>query len=110
MGKWIHWLERSNPNSHRGSVINSTNPGIALKAESTLNALESNNKEAETSREDGMNQCQQVYEVKLSSGSKYILAPNPEGAAWAGYQLSFELNDNLLDVKPRDGQEKLLPQ
>jgi hypothetical protein len=49
-----------------------------------------------------------VYEVQLSSGSRYILAPNSESAAWHSIELSYELNEDLIDVKQRDGQEILL--
>ena len=51
-----------------------------------------------------------VYEVELSSGSRYLLAPNSESAAWSALKLSYELNEDLIDVKQRDGQEILLPQ
>jgi hypothetical protein len=50
-----------------------------------------------------------VYEVELSSGSKYLLAPNSESAAWSALKLSSELNEALINVKQRDGQEILLP-
>lgn len=43
-----------------------------------------------------------VYEVVLSSGSRYILAPNSEEAAWSALELSLERDDQLLNVKLRD--------
>jgi hypothetical protein len=43
-----------------------------------------------------------VYEVTLSSGTRYILAPNSERAAWNALELSHERNDKLLNVKLKD--------
>jgi len=43
-----------------------------------------------------------VYEVTLSSGTRYILAPNSEDAAWSALELSHERNDELINVKLKD--------
>ncbi len=43
-----------------------------------------------------------VYEISLSSGTRYILAPNSEEAAWSALELSQERNDQLLNVKLKD--------
>jgi|694.fasta_scaffold151088_5 hypothetical protein len=43
-----------------------------------------------------------VYEITLRSGTRYILAPNSEDAAWSALELSQEHNDQLINVKLRD--------
>jgi len=43
-----------------------------------------------------------VYEVTLSSGTRYLLAPDSETAAWSALELSHERNDKLLNVKQCD--------
>jgi len=43
-----------------------------------------------------------LYEVTLSSGTMYLLAPNSEYAAWSALELSHERNDKLLNVKLKD--------
>lgn len=43
-----------------------------------------------------------VYEVTLRSGTRYILAPNSEDAAWSALELSHERNDELINVKLQD--------
>lgn len=49
-----------------------------------------------------MTQPLKEYEVTLSSGVRYILAPNSEQAAWSALELSRERNDNLLNVRQTD--------
>jgi hypothetical protein len=39
------------------------------------------------------------YEITLSSGVWYLLAPNSEQAAWNALELSRERNDELLNVQ-----------
>jgi hypothetical protein len=39
------------------------------------------------------------YEITLSSGVWYLLAPNSEQAAWTALELSRERNDKLLNVQ-----------
>jgi len=39
------------------------------------------------------------YEITLSSGVWYLLAPNSEQAAWTALELSRERNDELLNVQ-----------
>ena len=39
------------------------------------------------------------YEITLSSGVWYLLAPNSEQAAWTALELSRERNDQLINVK-----------
>jgi hypothetical protein len=43
-----------------------------------------------------------VYKVTLSSGARYILAPNSEHAAWSALELSQERNDKLINVQLKD--------
>lgn len=43
-----------------------------------------------------------VYEVTLGSGTRYILAPDSEHAAWSALELSHERNDVLLNVRRQD--------
>lgn len=43
-----------------------------------------------------------VYEITLSSGTRYILAPNSEEAAWSALELSQERNDTLINVRLYD--------
>jgi hypothetical protein len=43
-----------------------------------------------------------VYEITLRSGTRYILAPSSEDAAWSALELSQEHNDQLINVKLRD--------
>ena len=43
-----------------------------------------------------------TYEVTLSSGVWYILAPNSEAAAWSALELSKEKMTDLLNVKQSD--------
>jgi len=43
-----------------------------------------------------------LYEVTLSSGTIYLLAPDSEQAAWKALELSRERNDQLLNVKITD--------
>ena len=42
------------------------------------------------------------YEITLSSGVWYLLAPDSEQAAWNALELSRERNDQLLNVKQTD--------
>jgi hypothetical protein len=42
------------------------------------------------------------YQVTLTSGVWYLLAPNSEAAAWAALELSDERMSDLLDVKLSD--------
>lgn len=49
-----------------------------------------------------MTQQLKEYQVTLTSGVRYLLAPNSEQAAWSALELSKELNDNLLDVRQTD--------
>jgi hypothetical protein len=42
------------------------------------------------------------YEVTLSSGVWYLLAPDSEQAAWTALELSRERNDKLVNVKQTD--------
>jgi hypothetical protein len=42
------------------------------------------------------------YEVTLSSGVWYLLAPSSEQAAWTAQELSRERKDTLLNVKQTD--------
>jgi len=42
------------------------------------------------------------YEVTLTSGIWYLLAPDSEAAAWTALELSKERNDELLNVKQTD--------
>ncbi|WJZ48598.1 hypothetical protein [Synechococcus phage DSL-LC07] len=39
------------------------------------------------------------YEITLTSGVWYLLAPNSEQAAWTALELSKKRNDQLLNVK-----------
>lgn len=39
------------------------------------------------------------YEITLTSGVWYLLAPNSEQAAWTALELSKKRNDKLLNVK-----------
>ena len=39
-----------------------------------------------------------IYRVRFPKCSKYLLALNPEDAAWQAYELSKELDEQLLDV------------
>ena len=39
------------------------------------------------------------YEITLSSGVWYLLAPDSEQAAWKALELSHERNDQLINVK-----------
>lgn len=48
------------------------------------------------------NDAPKVFEITLSSGTRYILAPNSEQAAWSALELSQERNDQLLNVKLKD--------
>lgn len=48
------------------------------------------------------NHSAKVYEVRLSSGTRYILAPNSEDAAWSALELSQERNDQLINVQLQD--------
>lgn len=47
----------------------------------------------------------QVYAVTLGSGTRYLLAPNSEEAAWAALELSHERNDKLINVRIHDEWE-----
>jgi hypothetical protein len=47
-----------------------------------------------------------VYAVTLGSGTRYLLAPNSEEAAWAALELSHERNDNLINVRIHDEWEE----
>ena len=42
------------------------------------------------------------YEITLSSGVWYLLAPDSEHAAWNALELSRERNDQLLNVRRSD--------
>jgi hypothetical protein len=42
------------------------------------------------------------YEITLTSGVWYLLAPNSEDAAWAALELSRDRGDELLNVKQSD--------
>ena len=42
------------------------------------------------------------FEITLSSGVWYLLAPDSEQAAWRALELSRERNDQLLNVKQTD--------
>ena len=42
------------------------------------------------------------FEVTLSSGVRYILAPDSEHAAWIALELSRERNDKLINVRLTD--------
>jgi hypothetical protein len=42
------------------------------------------------------------YEVTLSSGVWYLLAPDSEQAAWTALELSRERNDELVNIKQTD--------
>ena len=48
------------------------------------------------------NHTPRVYEVTLSSGTRYILAPDSEHAAWSALELSHERNDKLINVRQQD--------
>lgn len=48
------------------------------------------------------NHAPRVYEVTLSSGTRYILAPDSEQAAWSALELSHERNDKLINVRQHD--------
>jgi hypothetical protein len=39
------------------------------------------------------------YQVTLTSGVWYLLAPNSEAAAWAALELSRDEGDKLVNVK-----------
>ena len=39
------------------------------------------------------------FEITLTSGIWYLLAPNSEQAAWTALELSKQRNDKLLNVK-----------
>ena len=43
-----------------------------------------------------------LYEVTLSSGTRYLLAPDSEQAAWSALELSRERNDELVNVRLSD--------
>lgn len=43
-----------------------------------------------------------VYEVTLGSGTRYILAPDSETAAWSALELSHERKDTLINVRQHD--------
>ena len=43
-----------------------------------------------------------VFEVTLSSGTRYILAPDSEHAAWSALELSQERNEQLINVRQQD--------
>ena len=43
-----------------------------------------------------------VYEITLRSGTRYILAPSSEEAAWSALELSQERNDTLINVRLKD--------
>ena len=43
-----------------------------------------------------------LYEVTLSSGAMYLLAPDSEAAAWMALELSQERNDELINVRHAD--------
>ena len=43
-----------------------------------------------------------LYEVVLRSGSRYILAPDSEAAAWSALELSQERKDTLINVRLHD--------
>lgn len=43
-----------------------------------------------------------VFEVTLSSGVMYLLAPNSEQAAWTALELSHERNSKLLNVRQQN--------
>ena len=42
------------------------------------------------------------YEITLTSGVWYLVAPNSEAAAWAALELSRDRGDELLNVKQSD--------
>lgn len=44
----------------------------------------------------------QTYEVTLSTGTWYILAPNSEQAAWSALELSKEKQATLINVRVSD--------
>jgi hypothetical protein len=43
-----------------------------------------------------------LYEITLSSGTMYLLAPDSESAAWMALELSQERNDKLINVRLSD--------
>jgi len=43
-----------------------------------------------------------LYEVILSSGAMYLLAPDSESAAWQALELSRERDDELINVRQAD--------
>ena len=43
-----------------------------------------------------------LYEVILSSGAMYLLAPDSESAAWQALELSQERDDELINVRQAD--------
>ena len=43
-----------------------------------------------------------LYEVTLSSGAMYLLAPDSEAAAWMALELSKERDDELINVRQAD--------
>lgn len=51
---------------------------------------------------EGKRNSVSTYEVTLSSGVRYILAPNSEQAAWSALELSLERNDKLINVRLTD--------
>ena len=47
-------------------------------------------------------QSYQTYEVTLSSGVTFIVAPNSERAAWSALELSVDSGHTLLNVRLAD--------
>ena len=43
-----------------------------------------------------------LYDVTLRSGTISLLAPDSESAAWMALELSFERDDELIDVRQAD--------
>lgn len=48
------------------------------------------------------NRAPRLFAVTLSSGTRYILAPDSEQAAWSALELSQERNEQLIDVRLTD--------
>lgn len=48
------------------------------------------------------NHAPHVFEVTLSSGTRYILAPDSEHAAWSALELSQERKEQLINVRQQD--------
>jgi len=98
MGSSIHWDEG------RSTNIGQWRKEITRRGRGSRK--QADYKSTQTTRE--CDQCMNernricVYEVVLSSGSRYILAPNSEEAAWSALELSLERDDQLLNVKLRD--------